>query len=131
MADAREKLRLDKWLWHARFFKTRSLAASKVAEGAIRVNAERVEKRSTTVGPGDMLTFAQGRAVRVIEVLAIGTRRGPAAEAQTLYADHSPPPPPKDSVPVNPSFEGKGRPTKRDRRKGDLYRAIPGPDHLE
>ena len=131
MAEAREKLRLDKWLWHARFFKTRSLAAGKVAEGAIRVNAERVEKRSTTIGPGDMLTFAQGRAVRVIEVIAIGTRRGPAAEAQTLYADHSPPPPPREVVPENPSFEGKGRPTKRDRRKGDLYRAESGRDHLE
>ncbi|MEL7098678.1 MAG: RNA-binding S4 domain-containing protein [Pseudomonadota bacterium] len=126
-----EKLRLDKWLWHARFFKTRSLAASQVAAGAIRVNAARVEKRSTTVGPGDMLTFTQGRAVRVIEVVAIGTRRGPAAEAQTLYTDHSPPLPPKEAVPENPSFEGKGRPTKRDRRKGDLYRSESGAPDLE
>lgn len=131
MTEPRDKLRLDKWLWHARFFKTRSLAASKVAEGAIRVNAARVEKRSTTIGPGDMLTFAQGRAVRVIEVLAIGTRRGPATEAQTLYADHSPPPPPREVVPENPAYEGKGRPTKRERRKGDLYREIRGSGDLE
>jgi len=75
-----------------------------------------------------VLTFAQGRAIRIVEVVAIGTRRGPAPEAQALYSDMSPPtPPPQDVVPQNPKFEGKGRPTKRDRRQGDLSRAR----HLE
>lgn len=123
-----QKLRLDKWLWFARFFKTRSLAAARVATGDVRVNGERVTKRATTIGAGDVLTFAQGRVVRVVEVVAIGTRRGPAPEAQALYNDMTPPPPPpEDAVPVNPKFEGKGRPTKRDRRQADLSRAR----HLE
>lgn len=118
-----EKLRLDKWLWFARFFKTRSLAAARVAAGDVRVNGERVTKRSTTVGAGDVLTFAQGRLVRVIEVVAIGTRRGPAPEAQTLYTDMTPPAAPaEDAVPQNPKYEGRGRPTKRMRRQGDLSR---------
>lgn len=123
-----EKLRLDKWLWFARFFKTRSLSAARVAAGDIRVNGERVTKRATSITAGDVLTFAIGDHVRVIEVLACGTRRGPAPEAQALYNDMSPEPVPrKDVVPENPRYEGKGRPTKRERRQGDLSRAR----HLE
>ncbi|WP_299782628.1 RNA-binding S4 domain-containing protein [uncultured Roseobacter sp.] len=119
-----EKLRLDKWLWHARFFKTRSLAATRVAAGDVRVNGVRTEKRSQMVGPEDVLTFAQGDHVRVIRILAIGVRRGPAPEAQTLYIDLSPPEPrSKETAPENPGFEGKGRPTKRDRRILDLSKA--------
>ncbi len=122
------KLRLDKWLWHARFFKTRSLAATRVVAGDVRVNGDRVTKRATTVAPGDVLTFMQGRAVRVVRIAAIGTRRGPAPEAQTLYEDLSPPvPDAQDAPPENPKFEGKGRPTGRDRRKADLSKAR----HLE
>ena len=128
MAEDTGKLRLDKWLWFARFFKTRSLAATRVAAGDVRVNGERVTKRATTISAGDVLTFSQGRVVRIVEVVAVGTRRGPAPEAQALYNDMSPPAPPKETpVPDNPRFEGKGRPTKRDRRQGDLSRAR----HLE
>lgn len=124
MADEADKLRLDKWLWFARFFKTRSLAAARVAAGDVRVNGDRVTKRSTTIAPGDVLTFSQGRVVRVIEVKTIGTRRGPAPEAQALYNDMSPTQPPKETpVPENPGFEGKGRPTKKDRRQADLSRS--------
>ncbi|MEP1522029.1 RNA-binding S4 domain-containing protein [Ascidiaceihabitans sp.] len=124
MDQAREKLRLDKWLWFARFFKTRSLAASKVGAGAIRVNAEPVTKRATTISPGDVLTFVIGKNVKVIQIDALGTRRGPAPEAQDLYTDLSPPPPkPEDKPPENPGYEGKGRPTKRDRRKADLLKS--------
>ncbi|MGJ8544920.1 MAG: RNA-binding S4 domain-containing protein [Sulfitobacter sp.] len=124
MNGAGEKLRLDKWLWFARFFKTRSLAATKVAAGAVRVNGASVSKRSTLVAVGDVLSFMQGDVLRIIEIAAIGTRRGPAPEAQALYLDKTPPKPPKeDAVPQNPSFEGKGRPTKRDRRKTDLLRS--------
>lgn len=128
MNEGGQKLRLDKWLWFARFFKTRSLAAARVAAGDVRVNGERVTKRATTIGAGDVLTFAQGRVVRIVEVVATGARRGPAPEAQALYTDMTPPPPPpEDTVPENPKFEGKGRPTKRDRRQADLSRTR----HLE
>ena len=117
-------LRLDKWLWHGRFFKTRSLAAEVVASGAVRVNGTRTEKRSFTVKPGDVLTFPQADSIRVIRIEGLGVRRGPATEAQELYTDLSPPAPrSRKSAPENPGFEGKGRPTKRDRRTLDLYRA--------
>lgn len=126
--EAGAKLRLDKWLWHARFFKTRSLAAAQVAGGAVRINGTPTQKRASSVGPGDVLTFSQGDHVRVIRIEAIGHRRGPAPEAQTLYTDLSPPQPKsKDRQPENPCFEGKGRPTKRDRRQLDLSKAR----HLE
>ncbi|MEE4186924.1 MAG: RNA-binding S4 domain-containing protein [Roseobacter sp.] len=118
-----DRQRLDKWLWHGRFFKTRSLAASVVLAGGIRVNGARVQKRSTLVGAGDVLTFSQGDSVRVIRIEALGVRRGPAPEAQLLYTDLSPPVPKvRDIAQENPKFEGKGRPTKRDRRTFDLSR---------
>lgn len=95
----RQTIRLDKWLWHARFFKTRGLAARTVAEGHVRVNARPVDKPATAIGEGDTLTFPQGPRIRVIRVLAAGLRRGPAPEAQALYDDLDardgvPPPPP-------------------------------------
>lgn len=121
-----DKIRLDKWLWHARFFKTRSLSAKQVSAGHVRVNSEKVSKPACSVGPGDVLTFAQARAVRVIKITAIGTRRGPASEAQMLYEDLAPPEDkPREIVPRAPQYEGKGRPTKRDRRKLDLNRRDP------
>lgn len=125
MADT-EKIRLDKWLWHARFFKTRSLAAKVVSCGHVRVNSTRVAKPAYSVGPEDVLTFPQARDVRVIKLVAIGERRGPAPEARALYQDLDPPQK-RESVPKNPKYEGKGRPTKRERRKLDLKR----PDTLE
>ncbi|SDD96471.1 heat shock protein Hsp15 [Ruegeria marina] len=81
------RLRIDKWLWHARFFKTRVLAAEVAGAGRVRVNGNRVTKPAYAVGPGDVLTFAQGDQVRVVRVEAIGLRRGPASEARTLYTD--------------------------------------------
>ncbi|WP_171174501.1 RNA-binding S4 domain-containing protein [Ruegeria sp. HKCCD8929] len=119
MADAPAKLRIDKWLWHARFFKTRSLAAKQVSGGHVRVNSNRVLKPAQTVGPGDVLTFAQGRQVRVVRINALGERRGPAPEAQTLYTDLTEK---QDAPPPNPKYEGKGRPSKRERRALDLSR---------
>ncbi|WP_324751662.1 RNA-binding S4 domain-containing protein [Roseovarius sp. Pro17] len=116
------KIRLDKWLWQARFFKTRALAAATVKGGHVRINGNRAGKPSQTVRAGDVLTFAQGRIIRVVRVVAPGTRRGPASEAQTLYDDLTPAPEPETEtfVSPNPRYEGKGRPTKRDRRKLDL-----------
>lgn len=135
MSEPAAKLRLDKWLWFARFFKTRSLAAAGVAAGDIRIDGEKVVKRSISVQAGNVLTFTTGSHVRAIQIDAIGSRRGPAPEAQTLYTDLSPPEPKaQNKPPANPRFEGKGRPTKKDRRKGDLYRSQSSgatPDHLE
>lgn len=119
MSDPKPKLRLDKWLWHARFFKTRSLASKQVGAGHVRVNGTKASKPSASVGPGDVLTFAQGREIRVIRVEAIGERRGPAPEAQTLYSDIGEK---REKAPANPGYDGKGRPDKRARRALDLSR---------
>ena len=107
-------IRIDKWLWHARFFKTRTLASSVVAQGKVRVDSVPVTKPSRLVSIGNVLTFAREGEVKVVKVLAVGLRRGPATEAATLYEDLSPPP--ADRPPVNPAFDGGGRPGKRERR---------------
>ncbi|MDW4496983.1 RNA-binding S4 domain-containing protein [Sulfitobacter sp. D35] len=118
------KLRLDKWLWQGRFFKTRTLAASRVQQDGVRINGVRVNKPATPVSPGDVLTFSQGTAVRVVRIEILGTRRGPAPEARELYSDLTPTrDEERNERPENPAFEGKGRPTKRDRRALDLSRA--------
>ena len=80
-------LRLDKWLWQARFFKTRTLAADAASQRKVRINRTLVTKPHYKVRPGDVLTFSQGRDIRVIRILALGLRRGPAPEARTLYED--------------------------------------------
>lgn len=116
--DPRVTIRLDKWLWHARFFKTRSLAARTVADGRVRLNGARTDKPARAVGAGDVLTFAQGKAIRVVRILAPGSRRGPATEAALLYDDHSPEP--------EPTAPREGpRPTKKDRRALDSLRRGP------
>ena len=119
LSEPTPKFRLDKWLYHARFFKTRTLAAKQVTGGHVRVNSTKVSKASHGVSVGDVLTFPQGRSIRVVKVEAFGERRGPASEAQTLYSDLSEV---KENVPRAPRYEGKGRPTGRDRRKLDLKR---------
>ncbi|WP_413991756.1 RNA-binding S4 domain-containing protein [Labrys okinawensis] len=90
---SQDRLRIDKWLWHARVVKTRSLAARLVADGHVRVNGARAEAPAKAVKAGDVLTIALERTVRVYRVKALGERRGPATEAQTLYEDLSPEPP--------------------------------------
>ena len=84
---AEATLRLDKWLWHARFFKSRSLAAAFCAEGRLRLNRRHIGRASAPVRVGDVLTFPLGDAIRVVRVRALGARRGPPAEARTLYAE--------------------------------------------
>lgn len=81
------KLRLDKWLFHARFFKSRDLAQDCVESGHLRLNAQRCKKPGHGVVVGDVLTFPQGGQIRVVRVLALAERRGPATEAQALYCD--------------------------------------------
>jgi len=114
----RATMRADKWLWHARFFKTRGLAAKTLSGGHVRVNSEKVHKPAQSIGPGDVLTFPQARRIRVVKVLALSDRRGPAPEARALYEDLTPEAAP---APAAPRFEGKGRPSGKDRRNARLY----------
>ena len=82
-------LRIDVWLWRARFFKTRALAAARAGEGRIRLRRDReegrIDKASRLIRPGDQLTFAIASRVIAVKVLALGERRGPPAEARALY----------------------------------------------
>ncbi len=118
MAEPAPALRLDKWLWHARFFKTRSLAAKVIQTSGCRINGVRVSKPASGVRAGDVLTFAKDRHIRQIRVDALGERRGPAPEAQALYTDLDPPA--AAAAPRGPGAErAGGRPTKRDRRALD------------
>lgn len=115
--------RIDKFLWYARFFKTRTLAQRAVENGKIRRNGERVEKASLGVRAGDVLTFPQGPHVRVIQIAADGTRRGPPAEARALYVDLAPPQKKPEAPPSSPTRpKGMGRPTKKERRAIDRLR---------
>lgn len=117
-----ESLRIDKWLWQARFFKSRTLAGKVVGGGGMRVNGTAVAKAHYLVKPGDVLTFPLGPHIRVIRIEALGTRRGPATEARTLYEDLDPPQPkPKADRPakVAERDRGAGRPTKAERRATD------------
>jgi ribosome-associated heat shock protein Hsp15 len=122
-AESGGRLRIDKWLWHARFFKSRTLAAKSVASGRVRVNRTVVRKANHAVQAGDILTFPLGPHIRVIRIAALGLRRGPASEAQALYADLDPPRPRDPSSPATLAAAardpGSGRPTKRDRRQID------------
>lgn len=85
--DARPSLRLDKYLWQARFFKSRTQAAAFVASGRLRLDGSGISKPNQPVRVGDVLTFPLGPRIRVVRVLALGIRRGPPAEARTLYQD--------------------------------------------
>ncbi len=89
--NAVPRLRLDKWLFHARFFKSRDLAVEMIDAGHCRINAQRCLKPGHGVAPGDVLTFAQGARIRVVRITALSHRRGPAEQAQALYLDLSPP----------------------------------------
>ena len=123
-----ETLRLDRWLWHARVFKTKAAATRAVADHGVRITrtgqTQRCEKPAYGVRVGDTVALTRGPRLFVYEVVALGARRGPPAEARTLYADHSPPPPPREQrpAPVLPREEGAGRPTKKDRRELDAAR---------
>ena len=112
MSDA-DRIRLDKWLFFARFFKTRGLSSKQIQAGHVRVNATKVLKPATSISIGQVLTVVQRQTVRVVEVLALGHRRGPASEAQLLYRDLTPK---QDSEEPAPRQDRKGRPTKRERR---------------
>lgn len=91
-ADVIDTQRLDKWLWHARIVKSRSLAAQLVLKGKFRVNREKITKASFLVKAGDVITAALGGRVRVLQVSGFSAHRGPPVEAQALYLDLTPPP---------------------------------------
>ena len=82
-----DRQRLDKWLWFARFAKTRTLAAKLVTEGFVRVNGHRVESAAKAVAVGDVLTIAVARTTALVRVEGLGERRGPPPEARLLYTD--------------------------------------------
>ena len=119
-----EAVRLDKWLWAARFYKTRSVAAEAVDGGKVQVNGQRV-KRSKQVEAGDRLRVKKAPYEFTLDVKALSDRRGPASVAQALYEEL-----PesvaareklKTQMKLQPSvhYERKGRPTKKDRRRID------------
>jgi len=124
-ADARQ--RIDKWLWCARFFKTRSLAAEAVERGRVEVNGQPV-KNSREVKPGDAVTIDAHQQRWEIEVKGVAASRGPAPVAQTLYAET-----PQSQarrleeaerrrMQPEPTAQLQGRPTTRDRRRIDDFR---------
>ena len=82
-----EKIRLDTWLWYARFYKSRSLSSKAILSGKLRVNSDKIIKPASKVKKNDVLTINHVKLVRVIEVQSLGARRGPASEAQKLYKD--------------------------------------------
>jgi ribosome-associated heat shock protein Hsp15 len=82
-----DRQRLDKWLWFARFAKTRTLAAKLVTSGFVRVNGQRTDNAAKAVAVGDVVTLALARTTLVVRVEGLGLRRGPAPEARQLYID--------------------------------------------
>jgi ribosome-associated heat shock protein Hsp15 len=122
MSEARASIRVDRWLWAARFFKTRSLASAACAGGKVDVN-DAAAKPSRLVRPGDVLRITLPGGQRVARVLALSERRGPASEARALYEDLTPPAPPRArQVPPVLRPPGAGRPTKRERRRIERLR---------
>lgn len=121
--DDRGRMRLDKWLWAARFYKTRGLAAEEVGKGRVSVNGQSA-KASRELKPGDLLELRQGEVLRTVEVKALSHLRGPAPVAQALYAETQESIARREKaaeqrrVAAEPAQAiEQGRPTKRDRRK--------------
>jgi ribosome-associated heat shock protein Hsp15 len=114
-----DRQRIDKWLWHARVVRTRSAAAALADAGLVRINALRIDSSSRPVRPGDVVTIALDRNVRVLKVKGFAERRGSAEIARGLFDDLTPPLPlPREST-VAVREDGAGRPTKRERRETD------------
>lgn len=110
-------LRIDKWLWAARFFKTRSLASDACAGGKVHVNDDAAKPaRALRVGDLVNVTLPHGRR-RIVRVRLLDDRRGSGTMAQTMYEDLTPPEPPRArQAPPPYRSPGAGRPTKRERR---------------
>ena len=126
--DNTEKFRIDKWLWAARFYKTRSLAIDAIECGKVLINEVRV-KPAKEVKVGDMLDISVGQIKFVIEVLALSNKRGSAPIAQKLYSETEASRQKREVIAAQlkaspPPFSFKGRPTKRDRREIERLRTI-------
>ena len=121
MNESSEKLRFDKWLWAARFYKTRSLATDAIDGGRARLNEERV-KPSRDVRPGDTVTVRVGELVWTVQVLALSAKRGPASAAALLYQEGEESRAKRELMLAmrrsgpQPDPNVRGRPTKKDRR---------------
>ena len=122
------RVRIDKWLWAARFYKTRSLAAEAVGGGKVEVNGERV-KQAKLVQAGDAIRLRLGSFEHVVTVRAVSERRGPATVAATLYEETPASLAARAKLaeqlrmaPAAFVYEEKGRPTKRDRRELERFR---------
>lgn len=119
--------RIDKWLWAARFYKTRSLATAAVAGGKIEVNGEGA-KPSKLVKAGDQIRIRIGPAEYVVIVKGIGERRGSAPAAQALYEETAASRDAREKIAAQrrfaapPAYEEKGKPSKKDRRDMDRWR---------
>jgi ribosome-associated heat shock protein Hsp15 len=125
---ARDRVRIDKWLWAARFFKTRSLAAEAIASGKVEVGGERV-KPAKPIQVGDEVRIRLGPYEHVVLVRGLSERRGPASVAVTLYEETLASVAARAKLaeqlrmaPAAFVYEEKGRPTKRDRREIDRFR---------
>ena len=122
MVDAQEKVRLDKWLWAARFFKTRALASEAINGGHVHLNGNRA-KPARAVSVGDALSIRKGEVEYLIEVLALSVRRGPAREAALLYEESAASREARDAYAEQRRLLAasgpapKKRPDKRDRRR--------------
>ena len=114
-----EKIRLDTWLWYARFYKSRSLSSKAILSGKLRINSNKITKPATKVKTNDVLTLNYENEIRIIQIQSLGSRRGPASEAQSLYIDLT-----EDRIGssnVKSKIEkskkdSNKRPTKKDRR---------------
>ena len=114
-----EKIRLDIWLWYARFYKSRSLSSKAILSGKLRVNSNKIIKPASKVKINDVLTINHVNTVRIIQIQSIGARRGPASEAQALYKDLSPDvtaASKSKDVSEKSKKDTNKRPTKKDRR---------------
>ena len=115
-APERPVLRLDKWLWYARFGRSRTLATKLCAAGKVRVGGTPVRKASHSVQAGDVLTFPFGSRICVVRIRALGSRRGPPAEARTLYEDLAAPVADLSAASAGRREAGAGRPTNAECR---------------
>jgi ribosome-associated heat shock protein Hsp15 len=122
MMDVVESTRVDRWLWAVRLTKTRPDAAAACRGGHVRIN-DRLAKPSTMVSPGDEVRARVADTTRIVEVVRVIQKRVGAPDAVTCYLDRTPAPPAASSVPFAARDRGAGRPTKRDRRMLDRWRA--------
>ena len=125
-----DKIRIDKWLWAARFYKTRSLATDEIGKGRVAINGQSI-KASREVKPGDEVSARQGDVTRTVKVLALSDVRGPAPVAQTLYEET----PESLALREKASLQRRiarepalsieqGRPTKRNRRELEKAKGV-------